>query len=196
MSISNCSGWKDEYAKQFSCEGVVLDSGDGEYVVRGRLNTLTSNATIMFWAANPPTYTTSFTGSGLPFPNPDIAYDNTPNRGAVKSVNGKFEFKIRYPNAYYVGLGTVYVEPCVHIKICELGSDGKIHTIKLENGIPFRMLTYPPSHEGTAARANPMFYAGRDELPIRTQEQILRDSAFPEDNKMPTNFWGKSIPHP
>ena len=57
------------------------------------------------------------------------------------------------------------------------------------------MLTYPPSQPKTAARANPRFYSGRTELPMRTQEQILRDSGYPENNKMPANFWGKAVPH-
>ena len=144
---------------------------------------------------NPPTYTTSYSGSGLPYPSPDIAYENTPNRGAVKASGGSFEFRVRYPNAYYIGLGSVYVEPCVHIKICEEGSDGKVSTIKLGNGIPFRMLTYPPSQPGTKARSCPKFYSGRTELPMRTQEQLLRDSGYPEENVMPQNFWGKAVPH-
>lgn len=190
-----CDNWKKDYSNQHSCDGVVLDSGDGEYIVKGHINTKTPNATVLFWASNPPTYTTSYSGSGLPFPSADIAYENTPNRGAVKSSGGHFTFRVRYPNAYYMGLGSVYVEPCVHIKVCEEGGDNKVHKIALGKGIPFRMLTYPPSFPNTAARKNPMFYAGRDNLPIRNQEQILRESGYPGENKMPANFWGKAVPH-
>ena len=124
-----------------------------------------------------------------------MAYENTPNRGAVKATNGKFEFRLKYPNSYYMGLGTVYVEPSCLVKVCGKNSDSKIHTIKLGNGIPFRMMTYPPPPL-TAPRANPLFYKGGHELPIRTQEQILRDSGFPEKNTMAANFWGLKPPHP
>ena len=191
-----CDNWKNDYSKQHKCEGVVLDAGQGEFVVRGKVETISNSATIMFWAANPPTYCTSYSGSGLPYPNADIAYENTPNRGAVKSNNGEFEFRVSYPNSYYAGLGTVYVEPCVYIKVCE-GDDSKnnVKKITLGNGIPFRMLTYPPSQPKTAPRENPSFYKGRNNLPHRTQEQILRDSGFPEQNKMPDNFWGLAVPH-
>ena len=144
------------------------------------------NSRILFWAPNPPTYTSSYTGSGLPYPNPNVAYENTVNRGSVMAENGNFEFRLRYPNAYYIGLGSSYVSPCCHIKIC--GSD-QIFTIKLGNGIPFRMLTYPPSY-GTVPRKDATFYSGRDKLPVRTQEQILRDSSYPSKNVMPKNFWG------
>ena len=40
-----------------------------------------------------------------------------------------------------------------------------------------------------------MFYSGRTRLPTRTQEQILRDSGFPEINQMPPNYWGLRPPH-
>ena len=177
-----------------NCKGVILDSGDGEYIVKGSVQTKTNNATLMYWAANPPSYLTSFSGSGLPYPNPEIAYENTPNRGAVKISGGIYQFRVRFPNAYYVGLGSVYVEPCVHIKVCEEGGDGKINTIKLGNGIPFRSLTYPPTQNGTLAREGPMFYKGLEELPIRSQEEILRSSGYPEKNEMPANFWGGKPP--
>ena len=186
-----CDNWKAEFAKQYTCDGVVEDSGEGEFVVKGHINEI-GNSKILFWAPNPPTYNTSFSGSGLPFANPDMAYENTPNRGMVTAVNGSFEFRVKYPNSYYMGLGTVHVEPCCHVKMC---GDDKIHTIKLGNGIPFRMLTYPPTM-GSAPRANPSFYAVRDKQPVvRTQEQILRDSGFPEENKMPSDFWGLRPSH-
>lgn len=189
-----CDSWKNKFSESLTCEGLVLDKGDGEYTVRGKINSL-GNTTIMYWAANPPTYCNSYSGSGLPYPNPDIAYENTPNRGLVKTNNGNFEFNLRFPNAYYIGLGSVYVEPICHIKICNSKSDKKIHTIKLGNGIPFRMLTYP-QEPLTKSRANPNFYKGGFELPIRTQEKILRDSGYPDSNKMSPNFWGMKPPHP
>ena len=105
-----------------------------------------------------------------------------------------FEFKVSYPNSYYVGLGTAIVEPSCQIKVCGPNSDNKIHTIKLGHGIPFRMLTYPSSFK-TKSRKNPSFYDVRDNQPIRTQEQILRDSSFPSSNKMPEDFWGLAPPN-
>ena len=38
-----------------------------------------------------------------------------------------------------------------------------------------------------------MFYYNPD-LPIRTQEQILIDSAYPCSNQEPNNFWGLTPP--
>ena len=190
-----CDNWKESIGQEYSCEGTVLDGGEGEYVVKGTVKSKTSNPKVLFWAANPPTYTTSYSGSGLPYPNPDIAYENTPNRGSVIANNRSFEFRIRYPNSFYIGLGSLYLEPCVHIKICENGTDGNVETIKLGNGIPFRSLTYPPTQPNTRPRRGPLFYLGRDKLPIRSQETILRESGFPEENIVPKNFWGMAVPH-
>jgi hypothetical protein len=175
------------------CTHQILDAGDGEFIVRGHVNSSSLNPVVQFWAANPPTYSQSYTGSGLPFPNPEVAYENTPNRGAVKAYGGNFEFRIRYPNGYYIGLGTIYQQPCVHIKVCD-GTPRDFQKIVLGNGIPFRSLTYPPQFLGTRARSSPLFYGYKEDLPFRTQEQILRDSAYPNTNTIPKNFWGLKPP--
>lgn len=185
--------WKEKYKSNFSCNGLVIDEGDGEFSVKGRLIGK-NNKNIIWWAANPPTYITSFSGSGLPYPNPNIAYENTVNKGMVKTdCNGYFHFRVRYPNSYYTGLGSKLVEPNCHIKLCD---SNESHTIKLGNGIPFRMLTYPPLISSHRPRKNPMFYSGRDKLPVRTQEQIIRDSEYPTINEMPVDFWGLKPSHP
>ena len=71
----------------------------------------------------------------------------------------------------------------------QLESEG-YHTIQIDEGIPFRTLTYP-SPPSQNPRTSPMFYhCHRNQLPIRGQETILRDSGYPEVNEMPSNFWG------
>ena len=189
------SNWKMEWSdKYMNCNGVVYDSGSGEFLVKGSVKSVTSNPTIMFIAPNPPTYVTSFSGSGLPYPNPEVAYENTPNRGSVVAIDRNFQFKIRYPNAYYVALGSVYVEPCVHIRVCENGLAGELQTIRLGKGIPYRSLTYPPTTPNVKPRSSPLFYSGLEDLPIRSQEQILREADYPRENIMPDNFWGTKPP--
>ena len=184
---------KKFHLDSLNCDYVVENPGKGEFLVKGQLLG-SGNKQIVYWAANPATYNGSFSGSGLPYPNPEVAFDNTPNNGKVMADGaGNFQFKVFYPNSYYVGLGTVYVPPQVFVKTCD---SEKVHSIQLGEGIPFRMLTHPPA-PFTAPRKDVMFYAsGGRQLPRnRTQEQILRDSRYPEQNKMPKNFWGKAIQH-
>lgn len=228
------TNWRNKYFEKINCKGVAINNGEGEILVQGEVDSQTPNPVIVYWAPNPPTYTTSYSGSALPYHDSIQAYNKTPNIGATQCVNRKFEFRIKYPNAYYVGLGSLYVPPHVHFKICEektwdAGASGirfmlpnpddivapgesnsenkslndkvqdainseDFHTIQIDDGIPFRTLTYP-SPPSKAPRDSPMFYyCGRNKLPIRSQERVLRDSGYPSVNKMPDNFWGLKPP--
>jgi hypothetical protein len=186
----------DNYLKsQLVCDGMVHESPSnrGEYVVRGQIKGGAPDALVVYWAANPPTFSQSYYGSAHPYPNPSVAYENTPNKGSVRCKDGYFEFRVYYPNAYYVGLGTVYVEPHVNIKVSTGSENDEVHRITLGNGVPFRTLTYAPP-TNNYPRYNPLFYQGLGQLPVRTQESILRSSAFPDKNEYPTNFWGMKPP--
>lgn len=220
--------WRNKYFEKIDCKGIAINEGNGEILVQGEVKSKTPNPVIVYWAPNPPTYTTSFTGSALPFYDSIQAYNKTPNIGSTQCNNRKFEFRIQYPNAYYIGLGSLYVPPHVHFKICEEshwkeGTGGvrflipnpesnsppsesmnskvqdvinsnEYHTIQIDEGIPYRTLTHPapPSKN---PRNSPMFYyCSKNKLPVRTQEQVLRDGGYPEVNKMPDNFWGLKPP--
>jgi len=41
----------------------------------------------------------SYSGSGLPFANEDMAFDNTPSKGIINK--GQFNIEIHYPNTHY-----------------------------------------------------------------------------------------------
>lgn len=209
------NSWRNKYFERLDCKGIAINEGEGDILVTGEVNNDIPNPIVIYWAPNPPTYSTSFTGSSLPYYDSIQAYDRTPNVGSVKCINNKFQFRIKYPNAYYVGLGTLYVPPHLHFKICtdknikddllnlnvsdlkkELDDKKNLnyHTIKIDDGVPFRTLTHPaPPTE--AKRNSPMFYyCSKEQLPVRGQEQVLRDSGYPEENKMPSNFWGLKPP--
>lgn len=184
--------WRQKYFNKEACQGAMTNEGTGDILVTGTVKSNTPNPLIIFWAASPPTYSTSFSGSGLPYPNPEMAYNRTSNTGAVRAENREFTFRIKYPNSYYVGLGSLYVPPHIHIKICEPGMDDKYFSIQVDDGIPFRTLTHPapPSNK---PRISPMFYY-ECEKEVRSQEDILRASGYPETNTTPVNFWGQRPP--
>lgn len=170
------------------CKGDYHFTEDHEVIIRGHVGEHVKDARIFFIAPAPPDLRASYSGSGLPFASPAQAFDNTPNKGfASVSTLGHFDARISFPNSYYAGLGTVYVPPCVYLNYNN-GYADKVITIKLSEGIPYRMLTYPISN--TTPRKDASFYQGTWELPVRTQEQILRDSGYPETNHMHSNFWG------
>ena len=180
---------KANYLKAFvhpDCSGKVAYSQQGDVTVKGKVKN--SNAKIIFWAAAPANYMQSFSGSGLPFPNPEMAYENTPNKGSVRAKNGEFSIKMFYPNSFYIDLGTTYVPPHINFEICD-GSKKKSFAVQIGEGIPYRTLTYAPP-PGGRPRTDPLFYQQEDKVDFRTQEEILRDSAFPKENKYAPDFWG------
>jgi hypothetical protein len=164
-------------------------------IVSGKLNfpNFTEKLYIKYTASSPPTYNSNFSGSGLPFPNELIAFENSPNKGVAEVINGSFKISLKYPNSYYTNMGTVYVAPQVKLLLVNKDntSMGKSLTINLGEGIPFRTLTWPVQRDWNKGS---MFYNNQD-LPVRTQYQILLDSAYPSTNKMPNNFWGMVYPH-
>lgn len=170
------------------CNGSILYQGKGDVIINGNMKTGNANGMLYFWAAAPPTTGISFSGSGMPYPNPLVAYDRTPNKGVVQVVNGRFTFSIKYPNAYYIGLGSLYIPPHINMKYCVEGVPDQYFSVQIDDGIPYRMLTYP-APPTKKPRINPMFYC-EPEKGARTQESILRASTYPIDNKMPDNFWG------
>ena len=174
------------------CEGAISYKGRGDLIIQGKLKNIPSVSKLFFWAAAPPTYGTSFSGSGMPYPDPLTAYDRTPNKGVLDVQNGNFTINMKYPNAYYIGLGSVYIPPHINFKICVDGSEDKYFSVQIDDGIPFRMLTYP-APPTKKPRISPMFYC-EPEKGARSQEAILIASGYPATNKMPDNFWGERPP--
>jgi len=195
-----CNRWSEKTTNFKMMEVKTYKNPYGNFKVTGNINNMNGvkvpsdgNIYVKFWAPSPPTYVQSFSGSGLPYANFNMAYENTPNKGTVPLVNNSYSFDINFPNSYYDHMGKTYVGP--EVNICLVDSSGNeispIHKMPLGNGIPFRTLTFPPQRNWANG---PMFYCN-DNLPYRTQEQILRDSAYPSINEVPPNFWGLDPPH-
>jgi len=189
MSNSN---WRQTLFDKELCNGSLTYKGTGDLLVQGNIKNNFLSTKLYFWAAAPPTYGSSFSGSGMPYPSPEVAYDRTPNKGVVDVSNGKFTINMKYPNAYYTGLGTLYIPPHINFKFCSPGSPDKYISVQIDDGIPFRMLTYP-APPTKKPRTSPLFYC-EPEKGARSQESILRASAYPETNTMPDNFWGDRPP--
>ena len=193
-----CDKWRESEYPMKDCLVKTLEDREGSsFIVKGTATggiLLRSGGDIYvkYWAANPPTFGSSYAGSGLPYPTEAVAYENSPNSGVIRCEGGSFTFKLAYPNSYYKNMGTVLVPPQVRLQYCD--KDGKklskIYTVKLGNPIPFRTLTWPTQRNWNDG---PLYYYNRH-LPVRTQEQILANSAYPAENVMPKNFWGLRPP--
>lgn len=133
---------------------------------------------IEYLGAHPPDRRTSFSGSALPFPNEEHAYDNTPNRGQLmldESEEPSGELTFAFPNAYYVNLGNDYVKPHLRLRWKQNGTMRETRVDLLEK-VPFRTLTHP------LERTSPHFYEN-DDL-VASQESLLRKSGYPQHLKV------------
>jgi len=99
----------------------------------------TNSGTIDYIAPAPITRGYSYAGSGLPYPNPEVAYENSQAVGSAQvDDDGDFTFTIEYPNSYYVRQGTVLLNPHVHLYSENLG---RVYTIEVGERIPNKSLT-------------------------------------------------------
>mgnify|MGYP001183002765 CR=1 FL=1 len=133
--------WNSSLFDSFDCE--VDDNNqksEGRFLVKGKVSSNSSNGLLKYIASSPPDFRTSYTGSGLPFPNTEIAYQNTPNKGAVKMENGEFSIYINYPNSFYLNQGTMLLPPHVLVKVCD-DNDDNVEIVQLGESIPHRTLT-------------------------------------------------------
>jgi hypothetical protein len=159
--------------------------------VSGEINDSIDDNTIQYVAASPIDIRSSFSGSGLPFANTMQAFENTPNKGEVAlSTGNSFLLTLAHPSSYYIGLGSILVPPTVYISYKSKGVQNVI-TLKISEPIPYRTLSYPNSESNP--RVDASFYKTR-ELPVRTQEQILKDSAYPCQYIKIDDFWGLKPP--
>ena len=158
-------------------------------LVHVQLDSMPDDGRLHYAAPAPVPRQASFSGSGLPFASPDQAFEVSPNTGVAKvGVDRRCVLRLRSPNAYYTGLGTVRSAPMLHIAY---RSSGRTVTDLLSLGediaAPYRGLTYPTERTSAA------FY-DYEHPHVRSQEQILYASAYPSTNRKPSDFWGGRPP--
>lgn len=159
-----------------------------DILVKGTMTEPVENAQLRYLAASPADRRASYSGSGFPFHNAEQAFLESPNRGIINLIGNTFEIPLLFPNAYYVQLGRELVPPTLFIYYNNQSGEKRVIEIKLSDPIPYRLLGYPAQF--TLGRKGADFYHAHHNLPVRSQEQVLRDSAYPSTNRMDNDFWG------
>jgi len=110
--------------------------------------------------ANPPDRLGNYSGTSLPFPCFDIAFDNTVNKHTIDQT-GSFNINFKYPNSYYKPDGyTKIVSPIIFVL------DNMNITFELEDKCKLKTLANRSN--------NPLFYSTKEEvLPIDTAENVM-----------------------
>jgi len=178
-------------SKGTGVHGIVRrNPSNGGIIVKGQVTGLGSvPQTIQWQAAAPVTRGIGFAGAGLPYPNKDIAYENTPNMGTIESPDGSFSIELKgIPAGYYSGLGSIYVPPLVEFHSVMAGGKSFKSTLWInDTAAPYRWISGSPTAlkpeiDTKESTGRAMYYMGREELPLfDNQEALLRAKAYPGD---------------
>ena len=130
-----------------------------------RNNALYSN--IILTAPNPIDRMTNYSGSGLPFPNYEIAFEKTPNIHKIDS-SGVFNVSFKYPNSFYMPDGLNKIKPSVFFIFTSNENVSFRLQYELHDINALRTLV------NRVSRKNPEFYGAKDYiLPIDTAEKVM-----------------------
>lgn len=172
-------------------EGVVRrNPTDGSVTVTGRITGLGSTSQRIEWqAAAPVTRGIGFAGAGQPYPNKEIALENTPNKGVIDSSDGSFTIQLRgIPAGYFAGLGSIYVPPLIEFSSVMKGKAPFYATLWInDTAAPYRWIsggpaTLRPEVDTPDSTGRSMYYFGREQMPLFVnQEAQLRAKGYPGD---------------
>jgi hypothetical protein len=123
---------------------------------------------ILIMAPNPIDRMSNYSGSGLPFPNNQIAFENTPNKQDITG-SGIINTEFTYPNSFYMPDGINKIVSSIFIQLTYNDGEVKHFYYKLHDINALRTLVNRES------RKNPEFYGAKDYiLPIATSENVMR----------------------
>lgn len=133
----------------------------------GNIKNPSNYRNIIITAPNPIDRMSNYSGSGLPFPNHEIAFENTPNLINVDS-SGKFENIFKYPNSFYMPDGINKIISSIFIMFTDNDNNITKLQYKLHDINALRTLINRSSRKG------PEFYGSKDYiLPIDTAENVM-----------------------
>ena len=122
---------------------------------------------IIIIAPNPIDRMSNYSGSGLPFPNYEIAFENTPNIHKV-DTSGVFDISFKYPNSFYMPDGINKIKPSIYFIFTANDNNSFRLQYELHDINALRTLV------NRSSRKNPEFYGAKDYiLPIDTAEKVM-----------------------
>lgn len=153
---------------------MTVQEHDGDVLtIQGKVSRPTSFREMVLIAPNPIDRMMNYAGSGLPFPCPSIAFENTPNRLTIDK-SGIFHATFKKPNSYYTEDTQEKIKPSIFVKLLGSSSNSPIVVrLELEESTPLQLRTL----FYRKGRTGPEFYQKRaDVLGIQGQEAILRQT--------------------
>jgi hypothetical protein len=144
---------------------------NNKIVLKGNVKNPPMYNKMLIIAPNPIDRMMNYSGSGLPFPCADIAFENTPNKILVDET-GVFNVIFLYPNSFYLQNGRDKVISSVFFSLTHTNN----HTKHLQYELP--ELNVLRTLVNRSTRTGPEFYGAKDYLlPIATAENVMREYA-------------------
>lgn len=140
--------------------------------VRGHVKQMAASTEATVHAAKSIDRMTSYTGSGLPFPCSQIAFENTPNFFRITEPTGVFDLEFSYPNAYYTTDAYQKIEPSVFVTLHwkDPQREQTVVRLPMKDTLPLRTLSYRPNfYQGPK-----YYFAKRDIIGVRGAEATMR----------------------
>ena len=135
--------------------------------IKGSLKNKVIYNNVIIIAPNPIDRMSNYSGSGLPFPNYEIAFENTPNIHTIDS-SGVFDISFKYPNSFYIPDGINKIKPSIFFIFTDNSDNSFRLQYELHDINALRTLV------NRSSRKNPEFYGAKDYiLPIDTAEKVM-----------------------
>jgi hypothetical protein len=137
--------------------------------IKGQVKNPQEYVKMIIFAANPIDIMANYTGSALPFPNAEIAFEGSLNSYTISNT-GTINTLFKTPNSFYSTDTLTKIVPSIFIKLVSYKTDSEpiIVHFKLEDKFPLKTLFYRKERTG------PDFYQKKWEvIGIQSQDKIL-----------------------
>lgn len=148
-----------------SCSIQIL--GNNVVQIVGSIINYNNIASVLIVAPNPIDKRASYSGTGLPFPCSEIAFEETPNKHLIDK-SGQFNVKFSYPNSYYTVADKKKIVSSIFFVIEMTDGNKVFKRIELPDMCILKTLINRETRNG------PEFYSKKyDVLPVDTAEVLM-----------------------
>ena len=155
------------FSDEYTDFNVVYSKDYSLINIKGSLKNKVIYNNVIIIAPNPIDRMSNYSGSGLPFPNYEIAFENTPNIHTIDS-SGVFDISFKYPNSFYIPDGINKIKPSIFFIFTDNNDNSFRLQYELHDINALRTLV------NRSSRKNPEFYGAKDYiLPIDTAEKVM-----------------------
>lgn len=155
------------FSDEYTNFNVVYNKDYSLINIKGSVKNKVIYNNIIIISPNPIDRMSNYSGSGLPFPNYEIAFENTPNIYTIDS-SGVFDISFKYPNSFYIPDGINKIKPSIFFIFTDNNDNSFRLQYELHDINALRTLV------NRSSRKNPEFYGAKDYiLPIDTAEKVM-----------------------